>query len=222
MSGKWNSRLIELAEKVVVIGDVFVGKTSLLLRYKLNMFSDDVKSTLGYDSYEQEVSLSDGRTMKLWIWDTAGSERFRGTVSLYYKNAKAIIVVFDMTNRGSFDKVDFWKDEIDNYAEKETVRVLVGNKNDLVEQRTVMKEEAQALSKKLGFDFYIETSAKVESDPSVRKLFDTVAEKIKQRPVAEASAMSEKPSVSLKIPVKLKQEKLQTRKVAPAPKGCSC
>lgn len=137
LSDEFSSNILDLSEKIVIIGDVFVGKTSLLFRFKNNIFSEDVKSTLGYDSFEHEITLENGKIVRLWIWDTAGSERFRGTVSLYYKNAKAVIVVFDLTNRDSFDKIQKWKTEVDNHSEENVVVFLVGNKLDLVEDRKV-------------------------------------------------------------------------------------
>lgn len=222
MTDTLNSELSDLSRKVVIIGDVFVGKTCLLLRFRVDIFNEDVKSTLGYDNYEKTVILENGKCVKLWLWDTAGSERFRGTVSLYYKNAKAVIVVFDLTNRSSFEKVSYWKDEIENYSESNTAVYLVGNKRDLASERKILKEEAQGLAKQLGFDMYFETSAKDNKGQEIQKLFTKVASQIEERPVDTLTHISDKKSLSSRVAVsKGKSQKVE--KSQPARRSrCGC
>lgn len=69
--------------------------------------------------------------VKLSIWDTAGQDRFRGLASSYYKQAKCVIVVFDVTKKATFEKLEFWKEEINNFASEKIIKILVGNKVDL-------------------------------------------------------------------------------------------
>ncbi len=115
---------------MIVIGDTSVGKTSILLRYINNNFSENIKPTIGCDHYEKEIDLGSNK-VKLSIWDTAGQERFRGLASSYYKRAKCVILVFDYTKKSSFEKLDFWKEEIANFADSNILVVVVGNKTDL-------------------------------------------------------------------------------------------
>lgn len=125
------SEKIETGEKVILIGDAAVGKTSILHRYIQGNFSENQKPTIGCDHFEKTVELTAEKHVSLSIWDTAGQERFRGLASAYYKKAKCVILVFDFTKKSSFEKLEYWKDEINNFAEVNTAVVLVGNKFDL-------------------------------------------------------------------------------------------
>ena len=175
-----NSEVIESGEKVVIIGDASVGKTSILLRYVNNTFSDNIKPTIGCDHYEKEVDIEGGQKIKLSIWDTAGQDRFRGLASSYYKRAKCVVLVFDITKKSSFEKLDFWRDEIMNFADENILVVVVGNKTDLMDKRTVMQEEIDAYVKKYEY-FYLETSALENGDGNIQKVFEYIAREINQK-----------------------------------------
>ncbi len=183
------SEMIENGEKVVIIGDASVGKTSLILRYVNNTFSDNVKPTLGCDHYDKDVNVS-GVNVKLSIWDTAGQERFRGLASSYYKKARCIVVVFDITKKSSFDKIDFWRDEISNYADEGVLVMLIGNKIDLQDKRAVLKEDATNYVNKHKFSLYMETSALENAEGQIEKMFALVAEKILEKIKQEASGVT--------------------------------
>lgn len=143
-----------------------MGKSSLLLRYADDVFSESYISTIGVDfvSSNQKIrTISiDQKIIKLQIWDTAGQERFRTITSAYYRGATGIIIVFDLTNRESFMNVNNWMDEISKIASDIVKVLLVGNKSDLSYQRSVSYDEAQELADSLGID-YIEVSAKSAS-----------------------------------------------------------
>jgi small GTP-binding protein len=94
--------------KMLVIGDSGVGKTCLLLRFSDNSFSTNHLATIGVDFKIKELTLSDGKQYKLQIWDTAGQERFRTITHTYYKGAMGIILVFDLTDRDSFNNIQSW------------------------------------------------------------------------------------------------------------------
>jgi small GTP-binding protein len=175
-----NSDMIENGEKVVIIGDASVGKTSLILRYVNNSFSDNVKPTIGCDHYDKDVSVN-GSNVKLSIWDTAGQERFRGLSASYYKKARCVIVVFDITKKSTFDKIDFWRDEIANFADPDVLVFLVGNKVDLQDKRAVLKDDAMNYVKKHKFTLYMETSALENAEGQIEKLFSYVAERIQEK-----------------------------------------
>jgi len=175
-----NSDMIENGEKVVIIGDASVGKTSLILRYVNNSFSDNVKPTIGCDHYDKDINVN-GTNVKLSIWDTAGQERFRGLSASYYKKARCVIVVFDITKKSSFDKIDFWRDEIANFADPDVLVFLVGNKIDLQDKRAVLKDDAMNYVKKHKFALYMETSALENTEGQIEKLFSFVAERILEK-----------------------------------------
>ena len=167
----------DVGEKVVVTGDMNVGKTSIMTRLVKDVFNPDVKSTVGCEHFEKEFNM-DGQRIKLSIWDTAGQERYRGLASCYYRKAKCVIVVYDITKRSSFDKIDFWKNEIVNYTDQNVPVILVGNKSDEAPKRTVKREEAEAVVRKYKFVAYFETSAKVNDGNRVEEVFKLAAKMI--------------------------------------------
>ena len=115
-------------------------------------------NSIGVDFKLKNIEI-DSKKIKLQIWDTAGQERFKTITTSYYKGAHAILIVFDITDRDSFDHVRNWMADIDKFAKEGVLRILVGNKCDLEQNRRVRKEEAEEIAKKYGIN-YIETSAK--------------------------------------------------------------
>jgi len=162
--------------KLLLIGDSGVGKSSLLLRFSDHNFDDRYISTIGVDFKIRTVDL-DGKTLKLQIWDTAGQERFRTIVSSYYRGAHGIIVVYDITDRESFENIKHWLNEIDRYGVEGVEKLLIGNKSDLTTKRQVSTEEAEQFSKTQGLTL-IETSAK--NAQNVDKAFLKMAEQLIQ------------------------------------------
>ena len=122
--------------KLLLIGDSGVGKSCLLLRFADDTYTDSYISTIGVDFKIRTVDL-DTKTIKLQIWDTAGQERFRTITSSYYRGAHGIIIVYDITDKESFDNVRQWLFEIDRYASENVCKLLVGNKSDLGSKRAV-------------------------------------------------------------------------------------
>ena len=121
-------------------------------------YTESYISTIGVDFKIRTIEL-DGKTIKLQIWDTAGQERFRTITSSYYRGAHGIIIVYDITDRDSFDNVKQWLNEIDRYACENVNKLLVGNKSDLDSKRQVDFDEAKAFADERGIPF-LETSAK--------------------------------------------------------------
>ena len=105
----------------------------------------------------------DGRRVKVQVWDTAGQERFRTITVGYYRKAQGTLLVYDVTNRGSFESVDQWMNTIRQHAGDAIIKVLVGNKMDCEAQRVVQKSEGEALAHKYGIIFF-ETSAKTQQN----------------------------------------------------------
>ena len=115
-------------------------------------------NSIGVDFKLKNIEI-DNKKIKLQIWDTAGQERFRTITTSYYKGAHAILVVYDITEKDSFDHVKNWMADIDKFGKEGVYRVLVGNKCDLEHLRKVSKEAGQELANKYGIKF-LETSAK--------------------------------------------------------------
>ncbi|XP_031450840.1 ras-related protein Rab-42 [Phasianus colchicus] len=150
--------------RVIMLGDSTVGKSSLLRRYTEGVFLDAVNQTVGVDFYVQFLELEPGLQVKLQFWDTAGQERFRSVTRSYYRNSAGAMLLFDLTNRASFESIRRWHREVtDTVQPFHVVFLLVGHKSDLVGERKVGRREAERLAASLGVQ-YIETSAKDGSD----------------------------------------------------------
>ncbi|MES1909525.1 MAG: Ras-related protein RABD2c, variant 3 [Cercozoa sp. M6MM] len=157
--------------KLVLIGDSGVGKSCLLLRFADDNFTDSYISTIGVDFRFRTVTI-DGKSVKLQIWDTAGQERFKTITSAYYRGAHGIIMVYDTTNLESFHHVEEWLGEVNRHASENTLKLLVGNKADLTNERAVTTEDAKAFAERLSIPF-LETSAKDATN--VEQAFLTMA-----------------------------------------------
>ncbi|XP_068647257.1 ras-related protein RABD1-like isoform X1 [Aristolochia californica] len=180
--------------KLLLIGDSSVGKSCLLLRFADDSYVDSYISTIGVDFKIRTVEL-DGKTIKLQIWDTAGQERFRTITSSYYRGAHGIIIVYDVTDVESFNNVKQWLSEIDRYASDSVCKLLVGNKCDLVDEKVVATQTAQAFADELGIPF-LETSAK--DSINVEEAFLTMAGEIKKRLGTQPSG-SKKPANTVQM-----------------------
>lgn len=143
--------------KFLIIGDSGVGKSSLMNRFSDNIFNDAFISTIGVDFKIRTVDI-DGKIIKMQIWDTAGQERFRTIVSSYYRGAHGIMIVFDITNKDTFNNVGMWYEEAGKYASENVKLILIGNKAD-ISKRQVEYSEAVDIAEKYNMK-YIETSAK--------------------------------------------------------------
>lgn len=144
--------------KFIVIGCSGAGKTSILRRLVDGKFIKDNQSTVGIE-YFTYITTIDGRTVKMMIWDTAGQERFYTIAKAYFRSALGVILVFDITDRKSFDQLPRWLRDARTEADPHCSVMLVGNKSDLSAERNVSNEEAQAFANTHELK-YIETSAK--------------------------------------------------------------
>lgn len=163
--------------KLLLIGDSGVGKSCLLLRFAEDTYTESFISTIGVDFKIRTLEL-DGAAAKLQIWDTAGQERFRTITSSYYRGTHGIIVVYDVTDAGSFASVSSWLQEVERYAAEDVNILLVGNKADMAAQRQVEYAAGKEFAEKLGVPF-LETSAK--DNTNVEAAFVTMARQIKER-----------------------------------------
>lgn len=159
--------------KLLLIGDSGVGKSSILIRFTDDSYSEAFISTIGVDFKIKSIEL-DGKHIKLQLWDTAGQERFRTITSSYYRGAHGIIIVFDLTDLESFENIQQWLLEINKYSYKNICKILVGNKSDLINKRIVNEGKSYADSLNIP---YIETSAK--NADNIDSLFYGISKQIK-------------------------------------------
>lgn len=143
--------------KFIVIGCSGAGKTSILRRLVDNKFVKGTQSTVGIE-YFTYVTTIEGRTVKMMIWDTAGQERFYTIAKAYFRSALGVVLVFDITDRKSFDQLPRWLRDARMEADPHCSVILVGNKSDLAASRNVSKEEAEEFARTHELQ-YIETSA---------------------------------------------------------------
>jgi len=161
--------------KVIVAGNSGVGKSSLLQQYVDKTFTDQFIATIGVDFKIKSTMLKSGKKAKLQLWDTAGQERFRSIVASYWRGADGVLLVFDVTERASFDAVKTWAEDIDRYARPAVQKILIGNKSDMERKRVVSYEEANNLARRLGI-VYFETSAK--SSNGVQDAFEAISNQV--------------------------------------------
>jgi Ras-related protein Rab-1A len=187
---------VDYLYKILLLGSSAVGKSSLLLRFADDTFKENQVSTIGVDWKIRTVDVN-GKLIKLQLWDSAGQERFRTIASSYYRGAHGVAVVFDLTDAKTFAAVESWLEEIGEHANESVRRILIGNKNDLKDDRVVDEEEARAFAKSAGMQ-YIETSAK--SSANVTEAFMNMTRDIFASIGTAAVAPRSPPGVVLSVP----------------------
>ena len=143
--------------KFIIVGNSAVGKSCLLLRFDEDRFQPIHDVTVGV-TFSIKMVRIEGQDVKVQIWDTAGQEIFRSITRSYYRDSACAIIVYDITDQASFDKIEDWIRDVRNLAPSDCLLVLVGNKLDLAAQRAISTSQGQELADKHGIMFF-ETSA---------------------------------------------------------------
>ena len=156
--------------KVLLLGNSDVGKSSLLLRFVDSVWNDAFVPTIGVDFKVKTLEINN-KKVKMQIWDTAGEERFRTVVSTYFRGAHGILLLYDVTNRDSFKNLENWLIEIEKNSSEKVLKILLGNKCDLNDDREIQPDEGRAFADRNGMEF-METSAKMNTN--VNEAFETL------------------------------------------------
>ena len=162
--------------KIMVLGESKVGKTSLIKRYTKDQFGGVYLTTVGMDFQDKIIEIED-KKVRLQVWDTAGQERFRNVTKSYFQSSHGLLVVYDITDKESFDKIKFWIENIKNNAPENAKLILVGNKCDLANERKVTIEDGENKARNYNIKFF-ESSAK--DGTNVNELFFYLANEIYQ------------------------------------------
>lgn len=204
--------------KVVLLGESGVGKTSIITQFIDETFMEDQQSTNGATFSTKMVTCSNGKQIKFDIWDTAGQEKYRALTKMFYKDASAAILVYDITRQESFNELKtYWAEQIRDNSPKKIVLGVAANKSDLLEQEAVDEGEARAFAKEMNAIFNA-TSAKNQS--GVEDLFVSIANKLND-PTWEVGKEGEEKKKIEKIKqgtMKLKKE--EDTKEPHRKKGC--
>jgi small GTP-binding protein len=183
--------------RIVVIGDASVGKTSILNRLVDQRFEDRERPTIGAN-YQLWIDQIDDLKVELQIWDTAGQEKFRSLGPIYFRNAIGALVVYDVTNRQSFEDIEEWISAFSEVAEPGALIVLIGNKSDIL-PHAVLADEAKQWASAQGMEWF-QTSAK--TGEGIREMFAAYARALINH------STSKRP--------------LASRDLAPGDGGCDC
>ena len=150
-------------QKIIFVGDPGVGKTTIISRIMDNPFNDAYEPSIGVDFMSKTITYK-GQSTKLQMWDTAGQEKYKGLIPSYVRNSSIVFIVYDVSNRSSFDNVQNWLSFVKNI--EKTTMILCGNKIDL--EREVETKEGQEIADKEGIKFF-ECSAK--TNDNIKNMF---------------------------------------------------
>ena len=160
--------------KIVLLGESDVGKAKIITQLIDQTFQEDTQSTTG-GAFAMKYLRCDNKILKLEIWDTAGQEKYRSLIRIFCEDAKAVILVYDITSKNSFEEIkNYWIKEVKELCNKNVILAIVGNNSDLFEREQVNEEEARKLAEDLGAIFVTNT---FRSPESINYLFLEIAKK---------------------------------------------
>tara|TARA_Y100000590_G_scaffold343714_2_gene392827 strand:+ start:28278 stop:28919 length:642 start_codon:yes stop_codon:yes gene_type:complete len=169
-----NDKYPEIIYKVAIIGESYTGKSSLLNRYIKKSFNNSFVSTIGVDFFIKNLMINN-KLVKIQLWDTAGQEQYANLIKSYFTNCTVALIVYDITNRSTFNKVDYWLKTFKMNYNEDRPCVLIGTKCDLERDREVSQIEGYAKASNLDMDF-IECSSK--NNINIDDIFENLSKKI--------------------------------------------
>lgn len=195
--------------KVVLLGDMGVGKSSIALRLVHDQFNANSVTTVGAVCWTKSVSTKNGQ-VKLQLWDTAGQERYHALAPLYYRGASVAVVVYDITRRETFGTLKDWVRELKMQGPSNILIAVVGNKADLADKRDVTTAMGQAFATEID-GIFAETSAKTSSG-GIKELFDKIGDQLPALPTQK-----EGPRAGTVVPTRVGADSQATKQG-----GCAC
>lgn len=132
--------------KIILVGNSGTGKSNISSRFLINQFDHCTKSTIGVEFSTKDIHIEKD-IIRVQLWDTAGQERYKSIVISYYRGALGIMLVYDITKRDSFDNLQFWIDQINQYCPNNIKIIIIGNKQDLNDKRVISTEEGRIYAK---------------------------------------------------------------------------
>ena len=166
----------EELNKVVLIGESGVGKTCIINQFITGEFEEDSLPTLTNQFCRKQFDFPENKSISIDIWDTAGQEQYRSLNRLFYKNAKAVILVYDVSNKLSFDEIkNYWYGQIKQNCENDLIIAIAANKSDLSDQREVPDEEGEEFANSIHAIF---SSTSAKDNTGITNLFETIAKKM--------------------------------------------
>ena len=174
--------------KIVLLGDMTVGKPSFINRYITGKFKFDRGSTLGVSFFTHKITI-DGEEHLMEIWDTAGQERYRSLAPMYYRNSDVALIFFDLSNLKSYNSIDYWKNQLDNNMNKNLIQIVVGNKLDLINKET--------LNIKYKKHFLISTKENIDLSKLIKTAVRQVVE-VNKNVIKKKYIIEEKPLIKKK------------------------
>ncbi len=194
--------------KLIFLGDQSVGKSCIMNRFMNDTFTEEYQATIGLDFQSKNVQI-DNQDIHLLLYDTAGQEKFRSLIPMYTRDANIILLVYDITSKDSFLHIPEWLKDLTNIKMDEVIFALVGNKNDLGDNRAVSIEEGQKFAQEHDFIFQ-ETSAKTGdgfSELFYKSLFEKIRTKFRPGGQQPASEVNE-----IKFNIEQEAKKSETKK----------
>ena len=146
--------------KIILLGDISVGKTSLLYRFINNNFNEKQETTVQPEKKTKSISLDSDTVANLTVWDTCGQEKFRNLTKNYYRDIQGAIIVYDINDKESFETVDFWYKDIQENAPKNILIMLIGNKTDIRNEQSISWAEGKNYGDLKKINCFYEVSAK--------------------------------------------------------------
>ena len=180
-----NIKQIDELFKIVLIGDSGVGKSCILLRFADDTFTENFYTTIGVD-FRFKCLIYKGKKIKLQIWDTAGQERFKTVTSAYYRGADGIIIVYDQSEKTTFEHINNWIEDISKYTNDEPIKIVLGNKNDLIDKNEVSDDDILNFENKTNIPV-VKVSAKnsFQINLAFEKLIEKLMIKHKQKSLTD-------------------------------------